>query len=30
MYRSCVAKSVLLLPECVLSVNVAHIFVMVW
>ena len=29
MYRSCVIKSVLLLPECVPSVNVAQIIVMV-
>ena len=29
MYRSCVTKSVLLLPECVPSVNVAQIIVMV-
>ena len=29
MHRSCVTKSVLLLPECVPSVNVAQIIVMV-
>ena len=30
LYESCVTKSVLLLPECVPSVNVAQIIVMVW
>ena len=29
MYWSCATKSVLLLPECVPSVNVTHIIVMV-
>ena len=30
LYDCCVTKSVLLLPECVPSVNVAQIIVMVW